>query len=132
MIQLSEGHLTEEQLDRMLTRLPVDISFVDADDRVRYYSAKPERVFPRSPSVIGRKVADCHPAKSVDKVLQILDAFREGARDQARFWIQLDEQFVLIEYYAVRGDDGEYLGCLEASQDITEPRALEGENRLLD
>lgn len=129
-IKLSTGQLTIEQLDRMLVSLPVDVSFVDADNRVRYYSDTGKRIFPRTPDVIGRDVKDCHPAGSVDKVLQILDAFRAGTHDKARFWIQMDDRFVLIEYFAVRSESGEYLGCLEASQDATEIRSLRGERRL--
>jgi len=132
MVSLSTGQLSEEQLDRMLTRLPVDLSFVDADDRVRYYSETPNRIFRRTPAVIGRNVTDCHPQKSVDKVVEILTAFKEGSQDEAGFWIRLDGRFILIQYLAVRSEDGRYLGCLEVSQDATEIRALEGERRLLD
>ncbi len=132
MLQLSTGQLTNEQLNRMLTRLPMDISFVDADDRVQFYSDNPNRIFPRTPAVIGRSVSNCHPPKSVSKVEQILEAFKDGTRDEARFWIQLDGRFILIQYFAVRSTVGKYLGCLEASQDVTEIRRLEGEKRLLD
>jgi len=132
MIPLSTGQLTVNQLDRMLTCLPVDVSFVDADDRVQFYSDNPDRIFPRSPAVIGRSVASCHPPGSVDKVLRILGAFKDGSRDETRFWIQLDGKFILIQYFAVRDPDGTYLGCLEVSQDVTGIRRLEGEQRLLD
>ncbi|MEW5825541.1 MAG: DUF438 domain-containing protein [Candidatus Bipolaricaulota bacterium] len=131
-IRLATGQLTELQLRRMLTRLPVDISFVDAQDRVQFYSDNPQRVFPRTPAVIGRSVTNCHPPKSVDKVLQILDAFKNGSRNEARFWIQLGGRFIVIEYFAVRDEQGSYLGCLEVSQDATEIRSLQGESRLLD
>jgi hypothetical protein len=131
-IPLRTGELTIQQLGQMLTRLPVEISFVDTDDTVRFYSEHPHRIFPRTPAVIGRKVADCHPQKSVDKVLQILDAFREGKKDEAMFWIDLGGRLIVIRYFAVRDSDGAYLGCLEASQDVTEIRGLEGERRLLD
>jgi len=131
-ISLSTGRLTQQQLDRMLTHLPVDLSFVDPEDRVQFYSDNPDRVFPRSPAVIGRNVSNCHPPKSVDTVLKILKAFKEGSRDTAKFWIQLGGRFLLIQYFAVRNESAEYLGCLEVSQDVTEIRNLEGEQRLLD
>ena len=131
-IHLSTGELRLEQLQKMLIHLPVDLSFVDADDRVRFYSESPHRVFPRSPQVIGRNVTDCHPKASVDKVREILDALRDGSRDRARFWIESSGRFVIIQYIAVRDDAGSYLGCLEVSQDATEIRALEGERRLAD
>ena len=132
MIPLSSGQLTQQQLDRMLPHLPVDLSFVDPEGRVQFYSDNPDRIFPRSPAVIGRNVANCHPPQSVDIVLKILDAFKDGSRDTARFWIQLGGRFLIIRYFAVRSESGEYLGCLEASQDVTDIRNLEGEQRLLD
>jgi len=131
-IPLSTGRLTVGQLDRLLTRLPVDISFVDADDRVCFYSDNPDRVFPRSPAVIGRSVEHCHPPKSLDAVRRILRAFKDGSRDEAKFWIELDGRFIVIQYFAVRDDRGTYLGCLEVTQDATETRRLKGEKRLLD
>ena len=131
-IPLSTGQLTQQQLDRMLTHLPVDLSFVDPEGRVRFYSDNPDRIFPRSPAVIGRSVANCHPPQSVDTVLKILKAFKEGSRDTAKFWLQLGGRFLLIQYFAVRSESGEYLGCLEVSQDVTDIRSLEGEQRLLD
>lgn len=131
-IPLSTGQLTQQQLDRMLTHLPVDLSFVDPQGRVQFYSDNPERIFPRSPAVIGRDVANCHPPQSVGVVLKILDAFADGSRESARFWIQMGGRFLLIQYFAVRSESGEYLGCLEVSQDVTDIRSLEGERRLLD
>jgi len=132
MIDLSTGQLSVEQLDRILTHLPVDVSFVDSEGRVQFYSDNADRIFPRTPAVIGRSVANCHPPKSGDKVLQILAAFKDGSRDRARFWIQLGGKFILIQYFAVRSRDGSYLGCLEVSQDVTEIRDLQGDNHLLD
>lgn len=132
VISLSTGQLTQQQLTRMLTHLPVDLSFVDAEGRVQFYSDNPERIFPRSPAVIGRNVANCHPPESVDTVLKILAAFKEGSRDSARFWLELHGRFLLIQYFAVRSEGGEYLGCLEVSQDVTDIRSLDGEQRLLD
>jgi PAS domain S-box-containing protein len=131
-MHLSTGALTLAQLDRILVHLPVDVSFVGPDGTVRYYSESPSRIFKRTPAVIGRHVAGCHPERSVEVVRRILDAFARGKKDQAQFWITLDGRFVLIRYFAVRSENGEYLGCLEVSQDVTEIRQLEGERRLLD
>lgn len=130
-LTLTTGRLTLEQLDLMLRRLPVDVTFVDAEDRVRYYS-EGTRVFPRSPAVIGRAVTNCHPPASVNKVVQILDAFRAGEKDVAEFWITLRGRFISIRYFALRDESGAYRGCLEVTQDLTDLRALEGERRLLD
>lgn len=130
-LDLTTGRLTLEQLDRMLRALPVDITFVGADDRVRYYS-EGHRVFPRSPAVIGRAVTNCHPPSSVDKVVAIVEAFRAGTKDTAEFWITMGGRFLSIRYFALRADDGTYEGCLEVTQDVTDLRALEGERRLLD
>ncbi|HJV66971.1 MAG TPA: DUF438 domain-containing protein [Geomonas sp.] len=131
-INLDTGRLTPEVLNLMLTHLPVDISFVNERDEVAYYSQGKERIFPRSPGVIGRKVQNCHPQKSLDMVQKILDEFRAGKKDTAEFWIQMGGRFIHIRYFAVRDAAGNYKGCLEVSQDATEIRALEGERRLLD
>ncbi len=130
-IPLGAGALTAEQLDRILRLLPLDLSFVDAEDRVAWYSDVPDRVFARTPAVIGRPVQRCHPPKSLHVVEEILRAFKEGRQDRARFWLQIGERFVIVEYVAVRAADGLYLGCLEVTQDATGIRALEGERRLL-
>jgi uncharacterized protein len=125
------GSFTHAELGAILSALPLDATFVDRDDRVRWFSAGPERVFSRSRAIIGRKVQFCHPPSSVHVVEEILAAFRSGARDRAAFWIELRGRFVHIEYVALRGGAGEYLGCLEVTQDLTEKRALSGERRLL-
>ncbi|MBN2378836.1 DUF438 domain-containing protein [candidate division WOR-3 bacterium] len=131
-LPLSVGELTLEQIDVMLKALPVDISFVDENDEVRYYSATDDRLFPRSPGVIGRKVQNCHPQKSVHIVEKILDEFRKGKKKSAEFWIQLQGRFIYIRYFALRDETGKYKGTLEVSQDISTIRHLEGEKRLLD
>lgn len=131
-LDLDTGRLTVEQVNLLLKLLPVDISFVDENDTVAYYSATPDRVFPRSPGVIGRLVQKCHPPKSLHVVQRILDDFRAGKRDTAEFWIQMEGKFIHIRYFAVRDRAGEYRGCLEVSQDVTGIRELEGERRLLD
>jgi len=131
-IGLDTGQMTVEQINRMLKHMPVDISFVDENDEVRYYSATKDRIFPRSPGVIGRKVQNCHPPKSFAMVQKILDEFRAGRRDKADFWIQMKGRFLLIQYFAVRDETGTYKGTLEVSQDVTDIRKLEGQKRLLD
>ena len=128
---LDTGRMTLEQINLMLTHLPVDLTFVDENDRVAYYS-EGERIFPRSPAIIGREVRNCHPPKSVHIVNKILDAFKSGSRDTAAFWIELGGKFIYIRYFALRSTDGLYKGCLEVSQDVTGIRELEGERRLLD
>ncbi len=131
-IGLDRGVLSREQIDLLLTRLPVDITFVDENDVVVYYSASPDRIFPRTPGIIGRKVQNCHPPKSLDVVERILRAFRSGERDEASFWIDMHGRFVSIRYFAMRDAAGAYRGALEVTQDATAIRALRGERRLLD
>jgi hypothetical protein len=132
LIPLQTGALTSQQIALMLMHLPVDITFVDENDAVRFFSATKERIFPRSPSIIGRSVQKCHPPASVHRVQRILDDFREGRRDEAEFWIQMGGKFIHIRYFAVRDEQGVYKGTVEVSQDVTHIRALEGERRLLD
>jgi len=131
-INLNTGNLTLKEIDLLLRHLPLDISFVGVDEEVKYYSATDDRIFPRSPAVIGRSVITCHPSNSYDKVKKILTYFKEGKKDKAVFWIKMNDRLLLISYYAVRDDDGEFVGTLEASQDITDIKSLEGERRLLD
>jgi hypothetical protein len=131
-VQLPSGGVSAVELAAMLDRLPVDISFVGADDTVRYFNQTKDRIFPRAVSVVGRNVRNCHPPQSVGKVVEILDSFRRGERDHADFWIDLHGRFISIRYFAVRDALGKYLGCLEVSQDLTGPRSLTGERRLLD
>lgn len=130
-IQMPTGSFTLEELIAALSTMPFDLTFVDKDDTVRYFSPGKERIFDRSRAIIGRKVQYCHPPKSVHIVNQIIADFKAGKQDQARFWIQLGTKFVYIVYYALRGDSGAYLGTLEVTQDLTEIRSLEGEQRLL-
>jgi len=129
---LDTGQMTLEQINLMLTHLPVDLTFVDENDRVAYYSEGPERIFPRSPAIIGREVRNCHPPKSVHLVNKILDTFKSGSRDTAEFWIEVSGKFIYIRYFAVRDASGYYRGTLEVSQDLTRIRKLEGQQRLLD
>lgn len=130
-IQLPSGSITPTQLVAILNTIPFDLTFVDHDDTVRYFTQGRERIFSRSRAILGRKVQYCHPPKSVDVVQRILDDFHAGRQDHARFWITLRQRFLSIEYFALRDPEGRYLGCLEVSQDLTEKRALKGEQRLL-
>ncbi|HDQ06538.1 MAG TPA: DUF438 domain-containing protein [Candidatus Bathyarchaeota archaeon] len=125
-------NLKPEVIEAMLDSMPIEISFVDENDEVRYFNKNGDRIFPRPRSVVGKKVQQCHPPKSVHNVLQILEAFKNGERDVAEFWINLKGRQVYIRYFPVRDKDGKYLGALEASQDITDIKKIEGEKRLLD
>lgn len=127
-------NISEKVMEAVLDALPVDVSFVDENDTVRYFNkADGGRIFPRPRSVVGRKVQDCHPQRSMHKVDQILLDFKSGKRDVAEFWIDMKSMKIYIRYFAVRDKkDGKYLGCLEVSQDITDIQKLEGEKRLID
>jgi len=130
-IMLPTGNLTLEQLLGIFSTLPVDLTFVDAGDRVAFFSEGPDRIFSRSTAIIGRQVQHCHPPSSVGVVDRILDDFRSGRQDVAEFWINFHGRFVHIRYFAVRDAQRNYVGTLEVTQDITRLRALEGERRLL-
>jgi len=130
-IVFETGSFSREELEAILNTLPVDITFVDKEDKVRYFSQSKERIFPRTKAVIGRKVQQCHPQQSLYRVNQILDDFKSGQRDVAEFWINLKGKLVYIRYFAVR-KNGEYLGTLEITQDITDIKKIEGEKRLLE
>ena len=130
-IVLPSGHLSLRQLTAVLNTLPMDITFVDADDRVGFFTEGTDRIFARNRAIIGRKVEDCHPPKSVHIVEQVVEELKSGKRDVAEFWIQMGPRFVHIRYFAVRDEGSDYLGTLEVTQDIAPMRALEGERRLL-
>lgn len=131
-VAFETGTLSREELEALLNTLPVEITFVDKEDKVRYINQNPEKIFPRAKAILGRKVQLCHPQKSVHLVNRIIEDFRSGRRDVAEFWIQMKGMFVHIRYFAVRDEKGEYQGTLEVVQDISRIRALEGERRLLD
>ncbi len=131
-IALPTGRFSLQELTATLNALPIDITFVDAGDRVKYFSQSKDRIFVRAKSVIGRNVENCHPPQSVHKVKEIVQAFRDGSRDHADFWIRMHGKLVYIRYFAVRDPDGKYLGTLEATQDLTQIMKIEGERRLLD
>ncbi len=132
IIAFETGKLNWEELEAIINTIPFDITFVDRDDTVRFFNQSKERIFVRTKAVIGRKVQQCHPPKSIHIVEQILSAFKKGERDVAEFWIPLGEKLVHIRYFAVRDKEGKYLGTIEVTQDITEIKKIKGEKRLLD
>ena len=125
-------NLNKEQLEEILEAIPVEISFVDENDLVKLWNKHETRTFKRPVSALGKSVQNCHPKDSVDKVNQILSDFKNGKRDSVEFWIDLKGKKIYIRYFAVRDKAGKYLGTLEASQDITEIKKIEGEKRLLE
>lgn len=130
-IQLPSGSFTIAELEAIFNTVPFDLTFVDSQDTVRYFTQGRERIFERNRAVLGRKVQLCHPPSSAWIVQRILDDFRTGGEDRAPFWIEMGGKFIHIEYFALRGKDGKYLGTLEVTQNLTEKRALDGEQRLL-
>ncbi len=131
-LHYDEGYLTVEQVNLMFRTLPIDLTYVDENDRVIFYNRGEERVFPRSAGIIGREVRFCHPPKSVDTVLRILEAFRKGEQNEASFWFNYRGKLIYVRYFAVRDAQKNYRGVIEMSQDITETRQIEGERRLLE
>ncbi len=129
---LDAGSLTPEQVDLLMGHLPVDITYVDEYDEVKYFNNNAERVFPRGSQAIGRKVQQCHPVKSLHLVNRILSEFRRGISSAAEFWFGMKGKFIHISYIAVRDDKENYRGCLELAQDVTEIKKLEGTKRLID
>jgi len=132
LLQFETGSLSKEEAEAILDTLPIDISFIDKDDRVKYFNKAEKRIFVRTKAVIGRTVQMCHPQESVHIVNRIIEAFRKGEKDSAEFWITLDNRLVHIRYFAVRDKDGKYLGTMEATQDLTDIKKIEGQKRLLD
>jgi len=132
-IRLSSGAFSTDELEALFLHLPIDITFVDNNDKVRFFSHSPNRIFERNRSIIGRDVRMCHPPGSVHIVEQILRDFKSGKENKAVFWISafMKSRFIYIEYSAVRSKEGEYLGVVEVTQDITQLRKLEGDQRLL-
>jgi hypothetical protein len=132
LLHFETGALSKEEVEAVLDSLPVDISFVDADDAVKYFNKAEMRIFVRTKAVIGRKVQLCHPQKSVHIVNKIIEAFKTGQKDVAEFWIPMNNRLIHIRYFAVRDKNGKYLGTMEVTQDITDIKKIEGEKRLLD
>jgi len=131
-VTFETGSMNKDELEAMLNSLPIDITFVDKKDTVRYFSQPKERLFPRAMAVIGRKLQQCHPQKSVHLLNQILDEFKSGERDLAEFWVDVKGRKIHIRYFAVRDSSGKYLGCVGVDQDVTDIQKLEGEKRLLE
>jgi PAS domain S-box-containing protein len=131
-ITFPTGEVKLGELMGIFNMLPVDITFIDQDDAVKFFSEGPSRIFLRTKSIIGRKVQNCHPPKSVHVVERILESFKAGKKDSVDFWINYKGKFVYIRYFAIRDRNRKYLGTLEISQDITSIKKLEGEKRLLD
>ena len=132
------GNLSKEILEAVLETMPIEFSVLDEKDRVLAWNKHESRIFKRAEGVLGKDVRNCHPKKSIDKVESILSDMKKGKRNKARFWIDLalnpseEKQKIMIEYYALRDNAGKYLGCLEASQNITEIKQLSGQKRLID
>ncbi|TCT15538.1 hypothetical protein EDC18_103244 [Natranaerovirga pectinivora] len=131
VLDVSQGKMTLEQINLIFKHLNVDLSYVDENEVVKFYSDTKHRVFPRSPGVIGRKVQNCHPRESVGTVEEIIKAFKSGEQDEAEFWLELGGKFIYIIYTAVRDEEGNFRGVLEMMQDVTRIRSLEGSQRLL-
>ena len=131
LVDLDTGALSAAQIIMMMESLPVDITYIDEHDQVRYFSGIKHRIFPRSKAIIGRKVQNCHPPSSVHIVNEIVDAFRKGEKDVAEFWIQMKGRFIHIRYFALRDPQQNYRGTIEVSQDVTGIRELQGDQRLL-
>ena len=131
-LHYDEGYMTVEQVNLLFKTMPLDLTYVDENDKVIFYNRGEERVFPRSAGIIGREVKFCHPPKSVGTVLKILDEFRKGTQNESSFWINYKERLIYIRYFAVRDANMNYKGVIEMSQDITDIKKIEGEKRLLD
>jgi DUF438 domain-containing protein len=130
-IQLPSGSFSAEEIMAILNTLPVDMTFVDKDDKVKYFSQSAERIFQRNRAILNRDVRHCHPPASAHIVDKILDDFKSGRQSRAPFWINMGGKMIYIEYFALRNEKGEYLGCLEVSHNVTPYRELEGEQRIL-
>ena len=131
-IYFEEGYLTPNQINLIFKHLPLDITYVDENDKVIFYNNGDDRIFPRSPGIIGREVKFCHPPKSVDNVLKILEEFKQGSKDNAEFWINFKDSFIHIRFFAIRDKDRNYKGVMEITQNVSDIKALEGERRILD
>jgi hypothetical protein len=131
-LQFETGSLSKDEVEAILNVLPIDISFVDANDMVKYFNKADKRIFVRTKAVIGRKVQLCHPQKSVHIVNRILEAFKTGKKDSAEFWITMNNRLIHIRYFAVKDKNGKYLGTMEVTQDLTDIKKIKGQKRLLD
>lgn len=130
-VRFDAGSLTPKEINAIFNHIPVEMTFIDANDVVKYFSKGDERIFPRTKAVIGRTVQNCHPPASVDIVESILKDFKSGKKDSEKFWIKMGDLYVLISYFAIRDEDGKYMGTLEFSQNIAPIQQIKGEKRLL-
>lgn len=130
-LKFDTGILSQEEISAIFNTLPVDITFVDKDGVVKYFSQGKERIFPRTKTVIGRKVQNCHPPASVHIVEKVIEDLRSGRKDHEDFWIKMKDSYVYIRYFAVRNEKGEFLGVLEVTQNIKPIQEITGEKRLL-
>ncbi|UCC28117.1 MAG: DUF438 domain-containing protein [Candidatus Bathyarchaeota archaeon] len=131
-LRFETGAASKDELEAILNSLPIDITFVDRDDTVRYFNKLGNRIFARTKAIVGRKVQQCHPPKSVHIVNEIVNSFKNGKENVAEFWIQQGARTIHIRYFPVRDQNGKYMGTLEVTQDITKLKKIEGEKRLLD
>lgn len=131
-INLGTGLIDAEQIINIFNHLPVDITFVDENDIVRFFSTPKKRIFPRTKAIIGRDVHNCHPKESVHVVEEIVSSFKSGEKDEASFWINFKAEKILIQYFALRDEKGQYKGVIEVTQEISGIQQLDGERRLLD
>jgi uncharacterized protein len=131
-IKFGTGVLSPQEIELIFSHLPVDITFVDKSEAVKFFSAGKDRIFPRARTIIGRKVENCHPPGSVHIVEKIVEDFQSGKKDQEEFWLELGGKFVYIRYFAVRDEKGAFAGVLEVSQDIKPIQAIAGEKRIAD
>jgi len=131
-MQFENGNLTKQQLDSLLNKLPVEITFIDENDSLCFFNHPEKIIFVRAKSVIGRKVQNCHPVASIGTVNKIIESFKSGKMNTAEFWINLSDRKIHIRFFAVRDTAGKYIGTMEVVQDITEIQKLQGEKRLLD
>jgi len=131
LLNFDTGLMTLKQAILLLNNLPVDITMIDENDKVCFFSNPKERFFPRSKAIIGRTIQNCHPPESVHVVNELVEAFRDGSKDSEPFWIEMKGRFILIQYFALRDEEGHYKGCIEVSQDLTDIRKLSGEKRLM-
>lgn len=125
------GNLEVKDFEDIMESLPIELSFVDTEDRVQYFNKNGDRIFPRPKGIIGRKVQNCHPKKSLGRVEEILQGFKDGSLEKAEFWIDMKGRKIYIRYFPVLDQEGKYKGCIEVTQDITRIRNLKGEKRLL-
>lgn len=131
IMQFENGNLTKEQLDSLLNTLPVEITFIDENDTVRYFNKPEKTIFVRTKAIIGRKVQNCHPAKSLETVTKIVQSFKTGKKNSAEFWINMSNRIIHIRFFAVRDAQRKYVGAMEVVQDVTDIQKLQGEKRLL-